>query len=470
MSLDGNYINTRLESKKEFDNRNNNYLDQRCKQDQTIIQPADNKYMCFENINKSYDTYKDTYKKDTITKTLEEAFNEKKDLYSSNVPIKFDEANNDSEINALYKKALTLEMNNPEPIIINAQVAVIKENPDPLIINAQVTDKIIKENPDPLIINTQVANKIIKENPDKEQSIKNIVYNVLRKRNIAVTPDVINKYFLRYTITKESSKEVFNQMINDIRNETSSLSQYNTVSYEAKYVELTESIYIDSADRNMQKYKNPNNFSIHLNEFNKFTNITSIRLSSAIFPKKINSIESIDNYPYIILEIKELGSNYTSVNNSVNNAFGLLTFDIDLGEYKKLLSKSELEYKKTFNPPISLIELNIKLKTPDGKLLDYTNSIEYNKNSDNPTIPNVDDSTNVDVPNQELTYNPNVDVPSNDLTYNPNVDVPNQELTYNPNVDVPNQHNSLVDDYKSINFIFEVNYRKYNNNVELLNQ
>ena len=271
-----------------------------------------------------------------------------------------------------------------------------------------------------------------KKNAESIIMLKKIVYNVLTKRNIVVTPDIIDKYFLRYNITKKSSKEVFNQMINDIRNETNTRS--NTVIYEEKYIELTELIYIDSNDRDIKKWKNPNNFFIYLNKFNKFTTVTSIRLVSAIFPKKINNKESIDNYPYIILEIKELGSSYTSINKSVNKAFALLTFDIDLGEYNKLLSKSSLEYNKLFNPPISLIELNIKLKTPDGKLLNY---VPIKKN-----IKNNDQST-------KIKYNPNVD---SDLD--------------NGNLD----SDDLEDKYKSINFIFEVNYKKSNNNIDLLHQ
>ena len=278
---------------------------------------------------------------------------------------------------------------------------------------------------------------------EDNSKFKNIIYKILLKRNIKVSWELIDKYFLRYNITKNSPKNVLNQMINDIRNENN--IKPNTSIYNPKNIELTELVYIDSNDRDIEKWKNPSFFSIDLTTINNFTNILSIQLISAIFPKKINDTENIDDYPYIILEISELGANYKSINKNINNAFALLTFDIDLGKYKKLLNKSNVEYKKNFIPPISISELNIRIKNPNGNLLNFKSI----KNTTNSCIKN-DKLIGMKTQSNNISDEPE----PNKLIYNPDT---NDHISDEPNK------------FMSINFIFEIKYKKYDNTLQLFN-
>ena len=251
-------------------------------------------------------------------------------------------------------------------------------------------------------------------------------------------------------------------MINDIRNENNIKSA--TSIYKPKNIELTELIYIDSNDRDIKKWKHPNHFSIDLTAINNFTNILSIQLISAIFPKKINNTENIDDFPYIILEIEELGSNYKSLNENINKAFALLTFDIDLGKYKKLLNKSNVEYKKNFIPSISLSELNIKIKNPNGNLLNF----KSNKNTTNPNIITdklFKEPNNINDKPKETNNEPNK------LIYNPNINDSPNNINDEPNKinNSPNKINDEPNNFMSINFIFEIKYKKYDNTLQLFN-
>ena len=603
MSVDRTFINTRLESKTKYENRNNNYLDKRYKQSHTIIQPMDNNFINFKDINTSYTEYK----KQDVTNILEQQFTEKKNLYSNNDleqdnihpnnPIQFkndilkynilennnilenkatinylnnisqetdnninynnDELNSNNKLesnnNINYNKELKsdnnvnsnnkLNSNNNNKVNFNKKLesdnninSNNKLNSNKIVESDKIHFNNKLESVNNINLNNKLnsknninSNKIIEydkihfnkefdsdtnkyesneinsnkefksnnisklglnqnnfslksnitnlEKKENNNNLKNIIYKVLVKRNIKVSWELIDKYFLRYNITKDSPKKVLNQMINDIKNETNIKS--TTSIYKPKNIELTELIYIDSNDRDIEKWKHPNHFSIDLTAINNFTNILSIQLISATFPKKINNTENIDDFPYIILEIEELGSNYKSLNKNINKAFALLTFDIDLGKYKKLLNKSNVEYKKNFIPSISISELNIKIKNPNGKLLNFKSI----KNTTNPNIkagklikePNNinNDPNNINNSHDNINDSPNnINDEPDKLIYNPNnINDEPDKLIYNLNNinDSLNNLNDEPDNFMSINFIFEIKYKKYANTLQLFN-
>lgn len=174
----------------------------------------------------------------------------------------------------------------------------------------------------------------------------------------------------------------------------------------------------------MSKYPKPNEFKIDFNPVSmgntilkgyigkSFENVISVQLISAIFPKNIdNGGNHIEDYPYIILEIDELGGNYQSTNDNSSNAFAQISFDIDCGKYKKLISRTDKEYKKKFHPRISIHSFTIRIKTPDGVLYHFGNIPELetktieDTNTDN-SKPQTYDPTDIPSDKQTMTDDP----------------------------------------------------------------
>ena len=144
--------------------------------------------------------------------------------------------------------------------------------------------------------------------------------------------------------------------------------------YSAVSKEFSEYMYIDSDERNKEKFPSSSNFIINIKKNNIFSNVKSIQLISAVVSKNLNSKYNIEDFPYLILEINQLGKNYISNIDEINNAFALLNFEIDLGKYKKTIIKSDWENKKEYCPPILLDKLNISLKLPNGKLIEFNDT------------------------------------------------------------------------------------------------
>ena len=195
---------------------------------------------------------------------------------------------------------------------------------------------------------------------------------------------------------------------------------------------------------------------------------------SAIFPKEgLNGI-SIEDYPYIILEIEELGSNYSSTNDNSSKAFAQLTFDLDMGKFKKVVARSESEYKKNFNPNINVNSFTMSIKTPDGKLYNFKtieNNLDSNKDNNEKNIEaNFDIFMESDQKNNETLIsnennNKNIDF---NIEYDPNNldiyykseekeddsninNIIKQNENLNENTDI-----EINDEYPSINFIFKI--------------
>ena len=95
-------------------------------------------------------------------------------------------------------------------------------------------------------------------------------------------------------------------------------------------------ISISSEDRNKEVDLNCNHFKIRLNENRNLQNIVEVKLENMIVPKFSDVEGEVDNYPFLLLEINELGSNYSGSNSYLNKAFAKLFFNSDLGKYKSL--------------------------------------------------------------------------------------------------------------------------------------
>ena len=154
-------------------------------------------------------------------------------------------------------------------------------------------------------------------------------------------------------------------------------------------------LFIDSKDRNTVTYPANNPFSIHFgypssitNDNDKYskgyidrqlTNITEIKLISAIIPTNTYRGDNNLNYPYILLEIPELGSNFMGTNQAINTSFAKIVFNEKVNNkylYYEQNTNANLENSKRFSPRISLNKLTFHLKTPDGETLKIQSFID----------------------------------------------------------------------------------------------
>ena len=127
------------------------------------------------------------------------------------------------------------------------------------------------------------------------------------------------------------------------------------------------------------------------------------------------------------------------------------------------MNKSDVEYKKNFIPSISISELNIKIKNPSGNLLNFMpnkinnepNKLIYNSNI-NEALNNTNDEPDKinNIPNK-------IDHEPNKLIYSTNINNELSEANNRPCI------NHEPNNFTSINFIFEIKYRKNDNTTQL---
>lgn len=243
---------------------------------------------------------------------------------------------------------------------------------------------------------------------------KNLTYNTGNLKR----PD---EYIFKDAKFRDDSGSDFNlgppaeqMMTNQITNMNPMYESVKQEMFKKKeFVKKTNYIAVSSLDRNWQNQSNENryNFSVTFNSGdnykqgvvinNQFKNILSAELVKAFIPYDITPVAGdikfnlgVQSYPYLILNIPELGSVYSSSSNSGNAAFAHLIFD---KEYKStlmsnlsvnanivdtaLVTQYEKEYirgnygyipvgfeKKEFfpSPLSSLNKMSISLKTNRG--------------------------------------------------------------------------------------------------------
>jgi hypothetical protein len=180
-----------------------------------------------------------------------------------------------------------------------------------------------------------------------------------------------------------------------------------------KLIEKYFIIAIDSKDRNMEKYPNPNEFSISFgyndNIFSnenskkevgfihkKLNNIKYVKLVSLVLPYKTNEGDSIDNYPYLLLDIDEIGSKYEGTNRHLDNTFARIILDKKVGKWCTFSGDVNHEFIKYFNPMIEISKFTIRIKKPDGTLFNFGNSINTDIISDTNIDITTDITTDID--------------------------------------------------------------------------
>lgn len=149
----------------------------------------------------------------------------------------------------------------------------------------------------------------------------------------------------------------------------------------------THHVLIDSKDRNTDKWKliNPFQFTFGPSSINSFqtnddssvfrifSNVHAVTIKTVIIPH----IEH--TFPYLLLEISELGPNLNSTNNSSNSSFGYLSKPSIWNNYEYFnfeesfdciaQSNQNTHMTKIFSPRIELTRLTFTIRDPNGDVI-----------------------------------------------------------------------------------------------------
>jgi hypothetical protein len=144
------------------------------------------------------------------------------------------------------------------------------------------------------------------------------------------------------------------------------------------------SMTINSDDRNTELYPSPYDFKMVFENKNeniekikgtiyqdmeKMTNIVKIQVTSVIIP----STDELENLPYLLLEIEEIGGGDTGSNEWLDKCMGKLFFSQKLGKFSIHTEKLST-IDKAFNTPIDLNCITTRIRKPNGDI--WTNETE----------------------------------------------------------------------------------------------
>ena len=144
---------------------------------------------------------------------------------------------------------------------------------------------------------------------------------------------------------------------------------------EEKDLELSQLIVIDSKDRNKKQHPSANHYQIIFEESGEggqgiveqsLRNIIEIELVEIYLRKNImNFLE----FPFLLLEIKEMGGLLTGTDKNINNS----VYRINLGDSRdpNLCLKLEGECIKRFEIRKDIPQISIGIKTYDGKYYEF---------------------------------------------------------------------------------------------------
>jgi hypothetical protein len=149
--------------------------------------------------------------------------------------------------------------------------------------------------------------------------------------------------------------------------------------------EYTYYIMVNSNDRNITKFPDPNEFVIDFAPApsgdspqtgyvdRSFHNIKKCYLLSVVVLDTSNVSGSSDfggvSFPYLLLQLDELQNNYYGTNSFLSKSFGILTDYTIKGKYKYYGIVGDLSddtVNKVYNPRINLTKLTTRLLLPDG--------------------------------------------------------------------------------------------------------
>ena len=243
---------------------------------------------------------------------------------------------------------------------------------------------------------------ILKFNSDPLNDIekKDINANTIKNIHSKIIPIIEKIQQVKSIRVFEENAPEHTQPLNTLQNDiTTPTDIVPTLSYK------NYSVLIDSKDRDKDRWANHNPFQFTLGpssisqfQFRKTSNIetdyvvSSEQLNSisrkfsdvyAVTIKKIIVPNISHEYPYLLLNINELGSNISGTNNTMNNAYGYLTTPSSVGNYHYYEFNDNFEaiaqmgqhshMTKVFSPRIEISRLTFLITSPDGTVIEYNN-------------------------------------------------------------------------------------------------
>ena len=137
-------------------------------------------------------------------------------------------------------------------------------------------------------------------------------------------------------------------------------------------------VSIDSADRDATAFPTPSDFTVQFGRsdttglLRAFVDVSSVELVSVVVPKHTVDGDNVDDFPYLLLEIPEIGGAYQGTNMHTTRAFAKVRFADDLGAYREYRTTDAGErFVKQFDPVRSLDKLTIRFRRPDGTKYDF---------------------------------------------------------------------------------------------------
>lgn len=220
-------------------------------------------------------------------------------------------------------------------------------------------------------VNIQIPYETVTEGKMTSEPLNDPRKNIIKKSN-EISKDELKDINQQYNLTSESFplKE---------REQSMKMMMPETIDKEF-------TIVIDSKDRDTTLDTKPNEYAIHFSPSEEksagyisigFLNVKSIELVSCVI--KDTSIYSTasnfnTNYPYLLLEIDELGSMFEGTNIELNKSFAMLenyTLLNGYYYYDIIHSNANKPLVKHFNPNKSISKMTIKFKTPDGTTFNF---------------------------------------------------------------------------------------------------
>lgn len=312
--------------------------------------------------------------------------------------------NNNKAINQGFNNPLNTEMSRIKQL--SQSQSILDRYQKNTIQSMNMNNVLMKQNFQNTVKPVTTTQKYTAEIGSKRQ-LSNIIYNSIVKRFKNVDQNCINEKQIKYIIkqlklsenpdkwTKPEVKK-FSLVVKKLiqRNSKVKQKQVRKVQddlFEANTKEKVHYVAIDSRDRQRQVWPKSNEYRIEFGPPSQaiyddssighigrdFSNVVSVQLISAIIPRFSIDGDCIDLYPYILLEIEELGGIYDGTNASTNRAFCKITFDTVVGKYVHFSPKNYEPFIKYFNPRISMNKLTIRFKKPNGELFDFGTSIDY---------------------------------------------------------------------------------------------
>lgn len=235
------------------------------------------------------------------------------------------------------------------------------------------------------ILEQKIKSKMYSSNVNKALNVDkhtlDVNSNITQQKYLENFNPIIDKK--DYSNTEQSYKDQFIRVSEDfpLKQREQAIKMISPETIDKEFI-----LVIDSKDRDYDLYSSPNNYVIHLSPSDStssgyidrgFNNIKSIELLDVILIDSSSETGATDNgttFPYLLLEVEELGGQFEGTNNEISKSFAILknaTVTNGFKYYDLLANSSSKTLIKTFNPNISLSKLTIRFRTPDGTIFNF---------------------------------------------------------------------------------------------------